>query len=64
MHRGPDPDVSAVESRLNFRGPYVFRYSGGPATLMVRQHGSGTLRLHELTEDFETGLPLFTGNGT
>lgn len=31
---------------------------------MLRQHGSGTSRLHELTEAFETGLPLFTGNGT
>ncbi|MEU2823140.1 hypothetical protein ABZ763_12905 [Streptomyces bacillaris] len=60
----PTQHIPVLESRLNSRGPYVFRYTGGPATLMVRQHGSGTLHLHELTEDFETGLPLFTGNGT
>ncbi|MEV6437494.1 hypothetical protein [Streptomyces anulatus] len=60
----PPQHIPVLESRLNSRGPYVFRYTGGPATLMLRQHGSGTLRLHELTEAFETGLPLFTGNGT
>ncbi|MFF3673702.1 hypothetical protein ACFYYS_06895 [Streptomyces sp. NPDC002120] len=60
----PAEHIPVLESQLNSRGPYVFRYAGGPATLLVSQRGGGVLRLHELTDSFEAEEPLLTGRNT
>ncbi|MFD4317695.1 hypothetical protein [Streptomyces sp. NPDC058548] len=59
------PDhVPEIESKLRSKGSYVFRYSGGPATIRVDQRGGGTFWLEELTDGFAPGQRLITGKGT
>ncbi|MFJ3643056.1 hypothetical protein ACIPRD_25335 [Streptomyces sp. NPDC090108] len=59
-----DEHVPVLESKLNSRGPYVFRYLGGPATIRATQNNGGTFWLEELTDDGEPGQRLIAGKGT
>ncbi|MFD9406067.1 hypothetical protein ACFWBN_03450 [Streptomyces sp. NPDC059989] len=59
-----DDHVPVLESKLSSRGPYVFRYLGGPATIRVGQRNGGTFWLEELTDGFDPGQRLVAGKGT
>ncbi|MFP3989002.1 hypothetical protein U9R90_16195 [Streptomyces sp. E11-3] len=59
-----DDHVPVLESKLSSRGPYVFRYLGGPATVSVDQRNGGTFWLEELTDRFESAERLIAGKGT
>ena len=56
--------VPEIDSKLSSQGSYVFRHSGGPATIRVDQRGGGTFRVEELTDGFAPGQRLISGKGT
>ncbi len=59
------PDlVPEIGPQLTSKGSYVFRHSGGPATIRVGQRGGGTLWVGELTDGFDRGERLIAGKGT
>ncbi|MGW4383185.1 hypothetical protein [Kitasatospora sp. NPDC004531] len=55
--------VPALEQSLAFKGPYVFRYDGGPASIRFSHRGSGSCWIEELTDDLTPGLRLVSGRG-
>ncbi|MFK0167789.1 hypothetical protein ACIQU5_03200 [Streptomyces sp. NPDC090306] len=61
---GSDGGAGGGSARLRSRGPYLFRYAGGPVTVRAGQRGGGALRFDALPETLDSERRLLDGRGT